>query len=929
MICPERSLMSARCTVRTLLSICSPRMKNILTMLLINAVVMSSTVTGANAAIEWTWMGGTQGPLRSGVYETKGVASATARPGARSGHALTKDAAGNIWIFGGFGISAGGSTPQALDGSGLLNDLWKRDASTGFWTWMAGSIRSHAESVHGAIGESGPDYMPAARDNAALWYDNAGNIWMFGGSNHSDVWKFNPVSAEWAWMSGADTRNQLPHHGTLGVAHTDNTPGAREPAAYWSDNDGNLWIFGGYGTYEDPESSFPEYGAYNDLWKYDTASNEWVWVDGPSEPLQYANFGTMGVPSADNLPGSRSRAAFWRDSNGDFWLFGGSGRNATDSGMLGDMWKYDVGSGQWTWVGGIDTTYTNGVFGTKGVAHADNRPGTLQQPTGWADDAGNFWVFGGYGSMQRTNALWKYDSDTEMWTWMAGGSDGNEVGVYGTLGVPDAANAPGAREASVGWADANGDVWIFGGNHASRSMYGYSDLWRFDTSVNAWAWEGGESAAIYNTSWEEGSPRDDVLPEAAYSPAEWSDKNGNLWLYQGPDTANIWKYNTSLRQWAWVKGSKESYAIPEYGDMGVADSDNTPGGREAAASWTDKNGNFWLFGGSVLIDQFLVTNRPRRNDLWKFDPDTENWTWVHGHTPPISTDPEYGEMGVADETNIPGGREKAATWVDNAGNLWLFGGYGFGNNTSSIGWLNDLWKYDIATGMWTWISGDDTINDFGIYGNRGEPHPATHPGGRENAMTWIDNQGNLWLMGGYGYATPGIRGTLNDLWKFNISTGEWTWMHGSNDRLSPGEYGSIGISAPGNMPPSRTGGATWTTADGRFWLFGGTTDPFYGWPAYNDLWVYDPSTGQWTWQHGSNSLDQRGIYGELQVSDPGNVPGARNSAATWTDSNGNFWLFGGTGFGVTDLYRQQDLWHLSVGEGLVIPTAAQDWELYE
>jgi hypothetical protein len=46
------------------------------------------------------------------------------------------------------------------------------------------------------------------------------------------------------------------------------------------------------------------------------------------------------------------------------------------------------------------------------------------------------------------------------------------------------------------------------------------------------------------------------------------------------------------------------------------------------------------------------------------------------------------------------------------------------------------------------------------------------------------------------------------------------------------------------------------------------------------------------------------------------VPGARSAASSWTDSSGNFWLFGGSGYdstgGVGDLY---DLWQYNPGIG--------------
>lgn len=33
------------------------------------------------------------------------------------------------------------------------------------------------------------------------------------------------------------------------------------------------------------------------------------------------------------------------------------------------------------------------------------------------------------------------------------------------------------------------------------------------------------------------------------------------------------------------------------------------------------------------------------------------------------------------------------SWIDRAGNLWLFGGYGY-PSTGASNYLNDLWKYE-------------------------------------------------------------------------------------------------------------------------------------------------------------------------------------------------------------------------------------------
>jgi hypothetical protein len=52
----------------------------------------------------------------------------------------------------------------------------------------------------------------------------------------------------------------------------------------------------------------------------------------------------------------------------------------------------------------------------------------------------------------------------------------------------------------------------------------------------------------------------------------------------------------------------------------------------------------------------------------------------------------YGTQGVSAAANVPGARVLAVSWTDASGNLWLFGGDGYGANGTS-GNLNDLWRY--------------------------------------------------------------------------------------------------------------------------------------------------------------------------------------------------------------------------------------------
>jgi hypothetical protein len=70
---------------------------------------------------------------------------------------------------------------------------------------------------------------------------------------------------------------------------------------------------------------------------------------------------------------------------------------------------------------------------------------------------------------------------------------------------------------------------------------------------------------------------------------------------------------------------------------------------------------------------------------------------------------------------------------------------------------------------------------------------------------------------------------------------------------------------------------------------------------------------------GSNTSDQPGIYGTLGVPDPANIPGGRYGQVSWTDSEGNLWLFGGYGIDATGgLVGLCDLWEFN--------SSTSEWE---
>ena len=452
-----------------------------------------------------------------------------------------------------------------------------------------------------------------------------------------------------------------------------------------------------------------------------------------------------------------------------------------------------------------------------------------------------------------------------QWTWMKGANTVDQTGNYGTVNVAAATNTPGAREFTSNWTDATGVFWMFGGN-------------------------GYDGTGLYGYM------------------------------------ADLWKYDPTTNNWTWVKGGKVSNKKGVYGTQGTAAAANKPGTRELAASWTDATGKMWLFGGQGYDG---TTGVGDLNDLWKYDPATNNWTWMKGSSAAAQSG-TYGTKGTAAAANTPGAREGAFTWADAAGNLWLFGGYGYDAASGFSDWLNDLWKYNIAANQWTWMSGSNVSAQSGIYGTQGTPSATTVPGGRETGAAFLDSKGKLFLFGGYGYDSgTGFSDYLNDVWKYDPVSNQWTWVNGSNTSYQTGVYGTQGVASATNQPGSRDEMAMWTDAFGNFWIFGGEGLDGAGTSEdLADLWKYDPTTNQWTWVKGSSTAASIGVYGTQGVQAAANTPGSRDGRQVgFVDLSGNFWLFSGDGYALTtteDLLN--DLWKLSP---VVLPVTLTSVKAYQ
>jgi Galactose oxidase, central domain len=520
------------------------------------------------------------------------------------------------------------------------------------------------------------------------------------------------------------------------------------------------------------------------------------------------------------------------------------------------------------------------------------------------------------------------DCQHNDWTWMFGPDTNGTLGPYGIAQLPPPiapaqdTNTPGGREYGVTWTDSAGRKWMFGGwgmpvTGVSPPLLPYlmDDLWVFVPGLNGGAGQTG--------SWVPAN-----LPITTMT----STSGGVTTITNTPSTVPLQTtggYSSVTSTFA--TGTNTTTTYP-----------GGPGARWGSVSWTDSTGNLYLFGGQG----FGASYSGFLNDLWKFTPTqydvsystasiiysgsyeySGSWTNISGYSNSNAA-ANYGTQGTSSSSNLPGARWGAAYCTDANGTVWMFGGQGY-DSSGNVGLLNDLWMY--SGGVWTWVgpSNSNLSQNDGVYGTLGTAATGNAPGGRQTAVLLADNQGNLWLFGGLGLDSkgtqnPGNTGSLpsgstpegallNDLWEYNISSGEWTWVSGGGATglaNQVGVYGTQQVPATGFFPGSRWSSAGWSDANGNLWISGG-----WGYASalaqstgfLNDIWEFHPATGLWTWWRGSSNVNQAGNYPTylpVQYGVPfvNNQPGGRSGVLFWPQQQGaetHVWAFGGQGYDST------------------------------
>lgn len=83
------------------------------------------------------------------------------------------------------------------------------------------------------------------------------------------------------------------------------------------------------------------------------------------------------------------------------------------------------------------------------------------------------------------------------------------------------------------------------------------------------------------------------------------------------------------------------------------------------------------------------------------------------------------------------------------------------------GQLNDMWMFNITTKLWTWLTGNNSINAVGTYGNPGVTAFGNNPGGRNRFSMTLDSENQIiFVFGGSGYGASTTSGNFPKWYDF-------------------------------------------------------------------------------------------------------------------------------------------------------------------
>ncbi len=419
-----------------------------------------------------------------------------------------------------------------------------------------------------------------------------------------------------AWRAGSKT-SEAPSV----TSGPNATPSARRDSATWTDNQGRLWLFGGFGVLSSDPHTVANQDHANDLWMFDPSTRLWTLVKGN---LTLGSAGVYSGSAANLIPAARYAASRWY-ADGRLYLFGGNGytvHSGGTNGNLSDLWYFNIATSNWVLVSG-DATF-NSASVTTGLSARPSARRNAQV----AVLSQKLWLFGGETASDRLNDVWVLDLTNNTWS--------QKIGIAAASNIN-----PSGRAFAAHWGLGT-KLYIHGGLRGASGALTSQETWQLETSSTnpAWTRLGSVKDSDATSAFAVGAP---YIFSATNHPgptrrsATWTDAKGRLWLSGGEGNnssdltqlgrvANLWIFDPSLSQWAYYGDGNDHSAFnlsPVYTTLnmftpfGVAAGKNHLGSRSQHAAWY-ANGHAWIFGGEGLgeaPDMVPAVN----NNMWEID----------------------------------------------------------------------------------------------------------------------------------------------------------------------------------------------------------------------------------------------------------------------------------------------------------------------
>lgn len=333
----------------------------------------------------------------------------------------------------------------------------------------------------------------------------------------------------------------------------------------------------------------------------------------------------------------------------------------------------------------------------------------------------------------------------DSWWLVDGGNAKNQVGRYSLNAYP------GARAGAVSGytlSEGKATLWLFGGFGAAFfEAKGYlSDLWRFNTQQQRYenrVYAARTSLMIPSIYGAYGDFNRGSWPGGRAFSSTFTDTSGRMWIYGGEGVSwapersglldDVFVFDASLPsstpapsssqtpsqdssatlnvgRFAFMFGSQGTFATPNISSQNASLA--TPGGRSRMAydTWSPGLAGRATSGGSkgVVFGGYIYANYTSSNDVWVLDFATTTWeNYFQG-----CQNASWGDLGVENVDNCPPRLVGSSAVIVND-YFYVFGGYS--DNKTGTYLSNAVWRFNLNSKMWAWISGSSAFNEPGIY----------------------------------------------------------------------------------------------------------------------------------------------------------------------------------------------------------------------